>query len=185
MSFKTQIFSQVFWRTWDKTGCLDWNMAIMAVVGSTPLSSARNTQVDFLLITTQNIPHFPTHTCAKSKESKAENDAYLLQPKPPQKNLMLHVVRQSSGQRWLCSPHWIVLGWRRGAYTCRYSSSYSSRINLHLLLSVLLRQFLNTSNVLSFHLYFLKVSLTTCDSWEIVINNVIKTRLVVSRKKRF
>lgn len=123
VSFKTWIFSQVFWRTWDKMGRLDWNMAIwIAVVGSTPLSLARNTQVDFLLITTQNIPHFPTHTCAKSKESKAENDAYRLQPKPPQKSLMLHVVRQSSGQRWLCSPHWTVLGWRRGAYTCHHSS---------------------------------------------------------------
>lgn len=80
-----------------------------------------------------------------------------------QKTLMPHIVMQSSGQRRLRSAqrttlHWTVLGWRRGAHTCQHSTPNYSRINLHLFLSGLLRQFLNTSNMLYFHLWFLKVS---------------------------
>lgn len=80
-----------------------------------------------------------------------------------QNTLMPHIVMQSSGQRRLRSAqrttlHWTVLGWRRGAHTCQHSTPNYSRINLHLFLSGLLRQFLNTSNMLYFHVWFLKVS---------------------------
>lgn len=154
-----------------------WIVNTPAVVASTPLSLVRNAQDDFLLTIPQSMPHSPTHPCAKSKNSKAGNGIYLLQLMLPQKNLMLHMVRQSSGQRGLCSPerttlHWTGLGWRRGVHTCHNSTSNYSRIHLYLLLSVLLIWFLNTSNMLYFHLCFLKVSLITCGSWEIVINNL-------------
>lgn len=182
----TWIFSQVFWRTRDEMGLSGL---------STPLqlwaAHHLHQKCPGLLPSYNPSEHspFPNSDLCQVQDKQdwkwhlsLTADATPEEPEAPHGQAELwteKIVQPSAYNTALDSA-----GWRTGAHTCHHRTSCYSRINLHLLLSVLLWQFLSTSNMLFFHLCLLKVSLITCGSWQIVINNLIKTRLVVSGNKR-